>query len=139
MAAATRTRWTLLAASVALAAGAVLAGVGLLATSGYLISRAAQRPDVLALGVAIAAVRALAIARAGLRYGERLVSHDLAFLTLADLRRSFFGQLVPLIPGSLPRVARADLLSRFVADIDRLQDLYLRALGPVAVALVATI
>ena len=72
MAAATRSRWRLLGASTALAAGAVLAGVGLLATSGYLISRAAQRPDILALGVAIAAVRSLAIARAALRYGERL-------------------------------------------------------------------
>jgi ATP-binding cassette, subfamily C, bacterial CydC len=137
MAAATRSRWKLLAASSALAAGAVLAGVGLLTTSGYLISRAAQRPDILALGVAIAAVRGLAIARAALRYGERLVSHDLAFRTLADLRGRFFHRLVPLVPGGLPGVGRADLLSRFVADVDRLQDLYLRAIGPVAVALVA--
>jgi thiol reductant ABC exporter CydC subunit len=137
MAGATRARWRMLAASVALGAGAVLAGVGLLATSGYLISRAAQRPEILALGVAIAAVRTLAIARAGLRYGERLVSHDLAFRTLADLRERFFSRLVPLVPGGLPSVGRADLLSRFVADVDRLQDLYLRAIGPVAVAIVA--
>jgi ATP-binding cassette subfamily C protein CydC len=137
MAAATRSRWKLLAASVALGAGTVLAGVGLLATSGYLISRAAQRPEILALGVAIAAVRSLAIARAALRYGERLVSHDLAFRTLADLRRRFFDRLVPLVPGGLPGVGRADLLSRFVADVDRLQDLYLRAIAPVVVALVA--
>ena len=137
MAAATRSRWRLLGASTALAAGAVLAGVGLLATSGYLISRAAQRPDILALGVAIAAVRSLAIARAALRYGERLVSHELAFRTLADLRLRFFDRLVPLVPGGLPGVGRAQLLSRFVADVDRLQDLYLRAIAPVAVALVA--
>ena len=115
----------------------MLAGVGLLATSGYLISRAAQHPDILALGVAIAAVRSLAIARAMLRYGERLVSHELAFRTLADLRRRFFDRLVPLVPGGLPGVGRAQLLSRFVADVDRLQDLYLRAIAPVAVALVA--
>jgi ATP-binding cassette subfamily C protein CydC len=137
MAAATRSRWKLVMASVALGAGAVLAGAGLLATSGYLISRAAQRPDILALGVAIAAVRALAIARAALRYGERLASHDLALRTLADLRRRFFARLVPLVPGGLPGAGRADLLSRFVSDVDRLQDLYLRALGPAAVALVA--
>ena len=137
MAAATRSRWRLLGASAALTAGAVLAGVGLLATSGYLISRAAQRPDILALGVAIAAVRTLAIARAALRYGERLVSHDLAFRTLADLRRRFFARLVPLVPAGLPGVGRADLLSRFVADVDRLQDLYLRAIAPVAVAVIA--
>jgi ABC-type transport system involved in cytochrome bd biosynthesis fused ATPase/permease subunit len=131
------TRPRRLGAAVLLGAGTVLAGVGLLATAGYLISRAAQRPDILSLGVAIAAVRSLAIARAGLRYGERLVSHDLAFHTLADLRARLFRRLVPLVPGGLPGVRRADLLSRFVADVDRLQDLYLRALGPVAVALVA--
>ena len=132
MAAATRSRWRLLGASALLASGTVLAGVGLLATSGYLISRAAQHPEILALGVTIAAVRSLAIARAALRYGERLVSHDLAFRTLADLRRRFFDRLVPLVPGGLPGVGRADLLSRFVADVDRLQDLYLRAIAPVA-------
>jgi len=137
MAAATRSRWKLLGAATLLASGTVLAGVGLLATSGYLISRAAQHPDILALGVAIAAVRSLAIARAALRYGERLVSHDLAFRTLADLRRRFFYRLVPLVPGGLPGVGRADLLSRFVADVDRLQDLYLRAIAPVATAIVA--
>jgi ATP-binding cassette subfamily C protein CydC len=134
---ATRSRWRLLALSAALGTGTVMAAVGLLATSGYLISRAAQRPDILALGVAIAAVRALALARALLRYGERLASHDLAFRSLADLRRRFYERLVPLVPGALPGVGRADLLSRFVADVDRLQDLYLRAIGPVAVALAA--
>ena len=134
---ATRARRRLVAFSVALGTGAVLAGVGLLATAGYLISRAAQRPEILALGVAIAAVRAFAILRAVLRYLERLVSHDLAFRTLADLRRRFFGRLVPLVPGGIPGERRAELLSRFVADVDRLQDLYLRALAPPLVALLA--
>ena len=132
--AATRPRRRLVALSVALGSGAVLAGVGLLATAGYLISRAAQRPDILALGVAIAAVRSFAILRAVLRYLERLVSHDLAFRTLADMRQRFFRRLVPLVPGGIPGGRRAELLSRFVADVDRLQDLYLRALGPPLVA-----
>lgn len=123
--------------AVALGAGAVLASVGLLTTSGYLISRAAQRPEILALGVAIVGVRFFGIARALLRYGERLVSHDLAFRGLTDLRRRFFARLVPLAPAALGDLGRSDLLSRFVADVDRLQDVYLRALGPRRVALLA--
>ncbi len=133
----TRSRRGLLALSVLLGAGAVLAAVGLLTTSGYLISRAAQRPEILALGVAIVGVRFFGISRALLRYAERLVSHDLAFRTLTDLRTRFFARLVPLVPGGVSELGRGELLSRFVGDVDRLQDLYLRALGPPLVAIVA--
>jgi thiol reductant ABC exporter CydC subunit len=135
--AATLPRRRLLALSVLLGAGAVLASVGLLTTSGYLISRAAQRPEILALGVAIVGVRFFGISRALLRYAERLVSHDLAFRTLTDLRSRFFARLVPLVPTGVADLRRGDLLSRFVGDVDRLQDLYLRAVGPPLVALVA--
>lgn len=135
--AATRPRRRLLWLSVALGAATVLAAVGLLATSGYLISRAAQRPEILALGVAIVGVRFFGISRALLRYAERLVSHDLAFRTLTDLRERFFRRLVPLVPGGLPQLGRGELLSRFVGDVDSLQDLYLRALAPPLVAVVA--
>lgn len=135
--AATRPRRRLLALSVGLGAGAVLASVGLLTTSGYLISRAAQHPEILALGVAIVAVRFFGISRALLRYAERLVSHDLAFRTLTDLRERFFRRLVPLVPAGVPGLGRGELLSRFVADVDRLQDLYLRGLAPPLTALLA--
>jgi thiol reductant ABC exporter CydC subunit len=135
--AATRSRRRLVWLSVVLGAAAVLASVGLLTTSGYLISRAAQRPEVLSLAVAIVGVRFFGISRALLRYAERLVTHDLAFRTLTDLRGRFFERLVPLVPGGLGELRRGDLLSRFVGDVDRLQDLYLRALGPPLAALLA--
>jgi thiol reductant ABC exporter CydC subunit len=133
----TRSRRGLLWLSVLLGAGAVLAAVGLLTTSGYLISRAAQRPEILALSVAIVGVRFFGISRALLRYAERLVSHDLAFRTLTDLRERFFRRLVPLVPGAVSELGRGELLSRFVGDVDRLQDLYLRGLAPPLVAVVA--
>ncbi len=126
-----------LAASVALSALTVLAGCALLATSGALISRAAQRPEVLSLLVAIVAVRFFGIARALLRYAERLVSHDLAFRVLRDLRTTTFRRLAPLVPGDL-NLKAGDLLSRFVADVDTLQHLYLRIVAPALTAAVAT-
>jgi thiol reductant ABC exporter CydC subunit len=126
-------RW--LALSIALSFGAVAAAAGLLTTSGYLISRAAQRPEILTLTGVIVAVRAFGIARAALRYGERLVSHDLALRVLARLRVSFFSVLAPLVPTSLRGHTSGELLSRFVGDVDALQDLYLRALAPPLVAL----
>jgi thiol reductant ABC exporter CydC subunit len=124
-----------LALSVALASGAALAAIALLATSGYLISRAAQRPPILTLMVAIVAVRAFGLARAIFRYSERLVAHDLALRQLARLRQRFYHALVPLIPGGLESRS-GDLLARFVADVDTLQDFYLRVLIPGLLSLV---
>jgi len=125
--------------AVLLGAAAVASAIGLLATSGYLIVRAAERPGILSLTIAIVGVRTFGIARALLRYAERLVTHDLAFRQLADLRRTFYARLAPLVPAGLPRLRGGDLLSRFVADVDQLQHLYLRAITPplVAVAVIA--
>ncbi len=125
------------ALSVLLGAAAVLAAVGLLAVAGVLISRSALRPStILSLTTLTVSIRALAISRALLRYGERLVSHDLALRVLADLRVRFFERLAPLVPEGLRGLRGGDVLSRFVADVDSLQDLYLRALGPPLIAVV---
>ena len=116
------------------AAGATTAAIALLATSGYLISRAAGRPQILALMVAIVAVRRFGIARAVMRYGERLASHDLALRQIARLRTRFYTRLAPLFPGGLRGSSRGDMLARFVSDVDTLQDLNLRVLIPALVA-----
>lgn len=121
--------------SVFLGWATVMAGIGLLATSGFLISRAAQRPEILSLTAAITAVRGFGVARAVFRYAERLVSHDLALRVLARLRTGFYAALAPLGLAALGERRRGDLLARFVADVDSLQDFYLRALAPPLVAL----
>jgi ATP-binding cassette subfamily C protein CydC len=120
-----------------LGALAIAAGIGLMATSGYLICRAAEHPPILALGVAIVGVRFFGISRGVLRYLERVVSHDAALRALATLRVRLFERLEPLVPAGLPDVRTGDLLGRFVADVDALQGLYLRGLGPAATALLA--
>jgi thiol reductant ABC exporter CydC subunit len=115
-----------------LAAGSAVA---LMATSAWLISRAAERPPVLYLMVAIVAVRAFAITRGFARYAERLVAHDAAFRVLADLRVRVYEHLERLAPASLSAFRSGDLLSRLVADVDTLQDLWLRLLLPYGVAI----
>jgi ATP-binding cassette, subfamily C, bacterial CydC len=125
-----------LALSLLLAACAVGAGVALMGTSGYLISRAALRPPILSLAVTIVAVRFFGISRGVLRYGERLVSHDAALRLLGRVRVMFFERLEPQVPDGLPAGSRsAELLGRFVSDVDDLQHLFVRALGPPIVAL----
>ena len=119
-----------------LGAAAAAAGIALLATSGWLISRAAQHPSIAALGLAVVGVRFFAISRGLFRYGERLVGHDAAFRLLADLRVTVYRRLERLTPSGLPAFHRGDLLARLVADVDTLQDLLLRVLPPYGIALV---
>ncbi|MGA5360970.1 thiol reductant ABC exporter subunit CydD [Streptomyces purpurascens] len=112
--------------------------VGLMATSGWLISRASQQPPVLYLMMAVTATRAFGIGRAVFRYAERLVSHDAVLRMLADTRVAVFRRLERLAPAGLRRTRRGDLLSRLVADVDALQDYWLRWLLPAGAAVVVS-
>ncbi|MDH6137641.1 ATP-binding cassette subfamily C protein CydCD [Kitasatospora sp. MAA4] len=113
--------------------------VALLALSGWLISRASQQPPVLYLMMAVTSVRALGVGRSVFRYAERLVSHDAVLRTLGGLRTSVYRRLERLAPGGLPAFRRGDLLSRLVADVDSVQDRYLRWRLPAAVALTVSL
>ncbi|MFB8235395.1 thiol reductant ABC exporter subunit CydD [Kitasatospora purpeofusca] len=127
-----------LALSVLLGALALGCAVALMATSGWLISRASEMPPVLHLMMAVTAVRAFGIGRSVFRYAERLVSHDAVLRTLGTLRAAVYRRLAVLAPAALPAFRRGDLLSRLVADVDAVQDHYLRWRLPAAVAVVVS-
>jgi thiol reductant ABC exporter CydC subunit len=113
----------------------ILFGVGLMATAGYLISRAAEQPAVLSLTVAIVGVRFFGLARPIARYLERLASHDVALRSLGTARARVYERLEGLSPAQLQEHRHGDLVARFVGDVDSLQNLYLRGLLPPVVAL----
>ena len=125
------------ALAVVLGALTVAFGAGLLATAGYLITRAAEQPAILSLMTAIVAVRFFGIARPLARYFERLASHDLALRVLGRVRVRVYERIEPLAPAQLEGYSRGDLLSRMVADVDAFQNLYLRGVGPPLVAVLA--
>jgi thiol reductant ABC exporter CydC subunit len=115
----------------------ILFGIGLMGTAGYLISRAAEHPAILSLTAAIVGVRFFGLARPLARYLERLASHDVALRSLGRARARVYEAVEPLSPAQLEDTRRGDLLSRFVADVDSLQSLYLRGIEPPLVALIA--
>ena len=133
----TDVRRTRLALAALLGVLTILFGVGLMGTAGYLISRAAEHPAVLSLTAAIVGVRFFGLARPLARYLERLASHDVALRSLGRARAQVYEAVEPLAPAQLEDIRRGDLLSRFVGDVDSLQNLYLRGLGPPLVALIA--
>ncbi|MBW0115087.1 thiol reductant ABC exporter subunit CydC, partial [Pseudonocardia abyssalis] len=128
-----------LALAALLGALALGCGVALTATSAWLISSAALHPPVLALMVAIVAVRAFGLGKGVLRYAERLVSHDAALRASSALRVRIWEALLRLGPAATARLRRGELLSRLISDVDAQQDLLVRVLLPaVAAAAVAT-
>ena len=138
--------WMLLAAL--LGSLTVLSGVGLMATSAYLISAAAQHPSIAVLQVAIVGVRFFGIARGIFRYLERIVAHTATFRLLTNLRSWFYNALEPLMPARLmigkdgsreQELRSGDLLRRVVADIDILQNFYIRVVAPPVVAVIVGI
>ena len=113
---------------------AVGSNVALMAISAYLISKAALVSNVAEVALAITAVRVLAIGRAAFRYLERYVTH-----------RARSPSWPTCASGSSPRssrsrrrawrtVASGDLLARIVADIETLEDFYVRVVVPPVVA-----
>lgn len=130
--------WGRLTVAVLAGVAAAMATIGLLAGSGYLVSKAAFRPSLGAIAGLLAGVEVLAFVRAPLRYKERLAAHDAAFRALTHWRVWLYDQLEPRSPAGLGPWRSGDLLSRAVDDVDALQDLYLRGLVPLVVALAAS-
>ena len=127
-------KWVALA--VLLSFLTVAAGIALMATSAYLISKAAVATEVAALTLAITSVRVFAISRASFRYLERLVAHRATFRILEHLRAWFYAAIEPLAPARLSQYRSGDILARSVADVETLENFYVRVVvPPVAAAL----
>ena len=107
-----------------------LAGVSLLSTSAWLISRASEQPPVMYLSIAVVGVRGFALGRASFRYAERVLLHDSSFHMLAKQRPKILAKLIPFAPAGLSVQGRGQIMSRVVVDVDELQNLPLRVLSP---------
>lgn len=83
-----------------------------------------------------AGVRGAAITRTASRYMERLVDHNTTFQILSYLRTLAFQKILPLSANQLSQYQRADLLNRFIVDIDALDHLYLKLFSPIIAALI---
>lgn len=107
-----------------------VSAVALMATSAWLISRAAEQPPIMFLNIAVVLVRGFALGRAFFRYTERLLLHNAAFAMLTQLRPRLFAKLIPLAPAGLGSANRADTVTKLVNDVDEIQNLPLRVIAP---------
>ena len=117
----------------ALSLGSALALAGI---SAWLITRAWQMPPVLDLTVAVVAVRALGISRGVLGYCQRLASHDTALRAAADTRERLYRRLADAPADVAMRLHSGELVARIGDSVDELSDVLVRAVLPIAVAVV---
>jgi len=132
-------KWVILGVFLSLLT--VVANVGLLALSSWFVASMAVAGVT---GVAFnytlpaAGVRALALTRTGGRYLERLVNHNTTLKVLSELRVWLYRRIEPVAPARLSEYRSGDLLSRLRADVDTLDDFYVRGLLPAIVALLSS-
>ncbi|SHO57227.1 heme ABC transporter ATP-binding protein/permease CydC [Vibrio quintilis] len=130
--------WFGLTLGMILAFLTLCASIGLLTLSGWFLSAASVAGLTIARQtfnymLPSAFVRGFAIGRTAGRWGERVVSHNVTFKVLADLRIFFFEKLAPLIPGRAANLRDGDILNRLVADVDAMDHVYLRLISPVLI------
>ncbi len=125
--------WMALAALIGFATTG--SSIGLLMTSAYIIAKAALQPPTGSLQIGIIGIQVFSLGRGVFRYIERLISHNITFRILAKLRLWFYDAIEPLAPARLMHFKSGDLLQRVVDDIQSLENIYTRVLGPPLTAL----
>ncbi len=131
-------RWWI-ALAILLGCVMIASNMLLLGMAAYLIAAAALGPLLVMLTLPIYIVQVMSVIRSCSRYAERLVSHNVTFRLLARLRVWLYSRLKPLAPALLLSYRSGDVLTRLVADIEELQNVYLRAVSPIIVALVISL
>ena len=125
----------------------LLAGMGLLALSGWFITATALTGILLATGVQASlnlyvpggGIRFFAVARTVARYCERVYNHDTVLRLLTDIRVALFERLSFADRQRRTRLRGPEWLSRLTSDVDALDTLYLRLIAPAALAALVTL
>jgi ATP-binding cassette subfamily C protein CydC len=116
-----------------------LANIALLTLGAFAITQVlrepvAQTPVAHILGVMVV----LGLFKGLFRYLEQFSGHYIAFRLLALLRNQFYSAMEPLAPAALMNKRSGDLVSRAMADVDRIEIFYAHTIAPVITALVVS-
>ncbi len=122
--------WWLLLLAIVLGSLTIVSNMGLLSLAAYLIAASALAPLLVTLMLPIYGVRLFGVLRAATRYTERLISHDVTFRLLAQLRITVYDRLDAIAPSFFLLDRSGDVLSRLVSDVDELQNVSLNLLAP---------
>ncbi|ALJ19209.1 hypothetical protein AOA12_04555 [Microbacterium sp. No. 7] len=112
-----------------------LLGVAVIVLAALSLVRIAAGDDVPVAGL-VAAIVAMSLVKALLRYLEHYAGHWVAFTALQRLRELLFARLVPQAPAATTGRASAELTERATRDIDRIEVFFAHTFPPVVASVV---
>lgn len=129
-----------MALAIILGVSTLVCAIGLSVVAAWLIARAAQI-DALWMDLAVAAVsvRFFGIGRALFRYMERLASHKVALLGVADLRHTTYQILSGRPTKNIAALRRGEILARTGGDIDSVGDFVVKSVLPAMVTAITAL
>ena len=134
---------TNMALAILLGVSTLACAIGLSVVAAWLIARAAQIDALwMDLAVAAVAVRFFGIGRALFRYLERLASHKVALLGVADLRHTVYRILAGRPTKNIAALRRGEILARTGGDVDSVGDFVVKSVLPgmvTAITAIATV
>ena len=132
-----------MALAILLGVSTLACAIGLSVVAAWLIARAAQIDALwMDLAVAAVAVRFFGIGRALFRYLERLASHKVALLGVADLRHTVYRILAGRPAKNIAALRRGEILARTGGDVDSVGDFVVKSVLPgmvTAITAIATV
>ena len=125
-----------LLASLGLGLATMVFAAGLMFTSGFLISDAAEQPELglFSLLVPLGLVQVFGVGKPFLGYLERLASHDWVLRLTSALRTRLYRSLEKEGVFWMASHRAGEALGLLAGDIGHLQNLYLRCVFPMAIA-----
>jgi ATP-binding cassette subfamily C protein CydC len=122
--------------SIILSAATIMSAVGLLSLSAFIISFCALKPSIADISLAVVGVRFFGIVRGVFRYFERLISHNITFKMLSELRVWLYKKIKRLDIYNYLLMDKEDVFTRIIDDVETLQEFYLRTFSPFLVSII---
>lgn len=130
--------WMVLAVACGVAGFCCATGVPVLAAEAALVAVGAGSLPW-ALGVTVAVLAVMAVARGVLHYVEQRCNHYIAFKLLAHVRDLVFGALRRLTPAKLAGSDSGALISTVTADVELLEVFYAHTISPICIAVLMAV
>jgi ABC-type transport system involved in cytochrome bd biosynthesis fused ATPase/permease subunit len=133
-----RSLWGIMFFSIIMRVLNQTSGIAILALGAWGVSLAVLRPDARDMRSILIPMIMMGLLKGILRYLEQFSGHYVAFNLLSIMRDRFYRSIEPLAPAALCDNRSGDIVSRAVADVDRIEVFYAHTIAPAVSAILVS-